>query len=431
MSQILYSIWQLLCQMAPYLLFGFLLSAILYAIFPPSIIIRYTGKGIKSIFVASFIGAPLPLCSCSVLPMALTLKQRGASPGATASFLIATPITSVDSIAVTYAFFGALFATYRVVASLIISIIVGITIHFFSHSTHTAATAQNLPCQYCDLLTEHKHRLKERLLKGFFYGFFKLPSEIDRWILLGILIGGILSALLPADIVSQYAGKGLLPLFIMLGVGIPLYVCSTGSTPLAAALVSKGFSPGSALVFLLVGPATNIAALLSLWRILGRKFVLLYLLSLMLSTLFVAYFYDAIFKTKVTSQQASLPCHATVSEPLFNQLSGISLLLLLLIIHIVSVFRRREGKEETSLPCACGEHHTAGATDTEISVPDMKCKACEAAVTLALKSIKGVENVKVDILNKIVKIHHKDEVSKESLLTALRQAGYQPREKDS
>jgi len=425
MSQIFFAIWQLLCQMAPYLILGFAISSLLYALFPPSIIIRYTGKGIKSIFIAAFIGAPLPLCSCSVLPTALTLRQRGASAGATASFLIATPITSVDSIAVTYAFFGPLFAAYRVVASLIVSIVVGIATHIFSPPKPVNTQELQNPCQYCDLTTEHKHSLKERLSKGAVYGFFRLPSEIGRWILLGIIAGGILSFLLPKDAITRLAGSGLLPLLIMLGIGIPLYVCSTGSVPIAAALVKQGFSTGAAIVFLLVGPATNFAEIFALLRVLGKQFLIVYLISLALASLAAAYAYDIFFKfQKLVSTQHE--CCTDEPLSLFNQISGTALLFLLLVAQAIRIAKRRR---ESGCECAREFVHKTGFSETEILVPDLKCQACATAVTLALKSIEDVEDVRVDLNTKTVYVQHKDSVKKETLLDSIKSAGYQPREK--
>ena len=117
------------------------------------------------------------------------------------------------------------------------------------------------------------------------YGFAELFDELAFWLVAGILLAGVLSAVLPADLDALGLGSGIVPMLVMLGIGVPLYVCASASTPIAAALMMKGLSPGAALVFLLAGPATNAASLLVLGRSFGRRFVQIYLAGVIIGSL--------------------------------------------------------------------------------------------------------------------------------------------------
>lgn len=406
------AIWRLLCQMSPYLLLGFSFAALLYAFVPPVLLNRLTGRGLKSVFVASFIGAPLPLCSCSVLPTALAFRRRGASDGATASFLIATPITSVDSVVVTYAFFGWMFALYRLLSSLVVAVSVGLVSHILS-SSDSVSEHKSDSCQYCGEVKEHSHGLGERMVKGVSYGFQMLPAEIGRWILLGIVVGGILTVVLPKEELVRYAGRGLLPLVVMLGVGVPLYVCSTGSVPIAAALVGGGFSVGSAIVFLLVGPATNLSAILALWRVLGRRFIVVYLLMLIATSLFVGYIYDTVFVE--TASVTTVQKMHSESPSLLSGLLALVLLGLLLFTHIKSSLSGKKKEEDTI---------STQRQKTELAVSDLKCTSCSSAVSAALRAIDGVEEVVVDLKARKVTVYHSGSVTRDSLVEAVKGAGY-------
>lgn len=411
MWQFIIAVWQLLCQMAPFLLLGFAFAALLYAFVPPTLLNRLTGGGVRSVFVASVIGTPLPLCSCSVLPTALAFRERGASDGATASFLIATPITSVDSVAVTYAFFGWFFAVFRLLASLVVAILVGLVSHTSSSSNRPRKQTIS-PCQFCKRFEEHRHGFGERVAKGLSYGFQKLPYEIGRWILLGIVFGGLLTVVLPKETLVRYAGSGVLPLLVMLGVGIPLYVCSTGSVPIAAALVSGGFSVGSALVFLLVGPATNLSAILALWRVLGRRFILVYLLTLIITAFMVGYLFDAVF-AEIAAPAITQKMRMELS--LFDKVSALALLGLLLGAHLIGGLKKTKKEDKK---------HTTENMKTGLLVKDLKCEACATAIRNALLALEGVDDVSVDLKTRLVQVYHSSPIERKILIDAVRNTGY-------
>jgi uncharacterized membrane protein YraQ (UPF0718 family) len=117
------------------------------------------------------------------------------------------------------------------------------------------------------------------------YAFNDLLGDIGKWFLAGILIAGLITALIPPQFIETNLGEGFLSMLIMLAVGLPMYVCATASTPIAAALAFKGLSPGAALVFLLAGPATNAASLAVLSNILGKRATLIHISSIAICSL--------------------------------------------------------------------------------------------------------------------------------------------------
>jgi len=266
-----------------FILFGFAVAGILNAFLSPAFVFKHLGrKGFRSIFLASLFGIPLPLCSCSTLPTALALRSKGAGKGATLSFLISTPETSIDSIAITYGLMDVTMTIFRPFAALITALTAGVaTEHFVPEEAGSVEVAGGTGGQS----TQQELETRKDVRAGFRYAFVDLFDEISYWLVFGLILSGLLGALLPPDFVTKYLGSGLLPMLLMLVIGIPLYICATASTPIAAALILKGLSPGAALVFLLVGPATNIASLGVLTKEFGKRVVAIYLASIALVSL--------------------------------------------------------------------------------------------------------------------------------------------------
>jgi len=266
-----------------FILFGFAVAGILNAFLSPAFVFKHLGrKGFRSIFLASLFGIPLPLCSCSTLPTALALRSKGAGKGATLSFLISTPETSIDSIAITYGLMDVTMTIFRPFAALITALTAGVaTEHFVPEEAGSVGVAGGTGGQS----TQQELETRKDVRAGFRYAFVDLFDEISYWLVFGLILSGLLGALLPPDFVTKYLGSGLLPMLLMLVIGIPLYICATASTPIAAALILKGLSPGAALVFLLVGPATNIASLGVLTKEFGKRVVAIYLASIALVSL--------------------------------------------------------------------------------------------------------------------------------------------------
>ncbi|QHI69006.1 SO_0444 family Cu/Zn efflux transporter [Tichowtungia aerotolerans] len=263
--------------MAPYLLLGFLVAGILAAFVPVTFIETHLGKrGFKQIIKASLLGVPIPLCSCSVIPLSASLSKHGATRGATVSFLTSTPQTGVDSIAATWGLLGPLFAVFRTVVAFITGCICGASVEAFSsaqdESPHEACDEH---CPSCNPVPK-----TVRWKQVFTYGFGTLPRDIGRALLIGILVSGLLGALVPEDLFTRYLNSEWLSMLAVMGLGIPLYVCSTGSIPIALAMIGAGLSPGAGLVFLITGPATNAATITTVFKSMGKKAVIIYLTTL-------------------------------------------------------------------------------------------------------------------------------------------------------
>jgi len=268
--------WATIAEMSPYLLFGFLVAGLLSVFVPQQLVERHLGgRGIWPLLKASLFGIPLPLCSCSVIPVSMSLNKHGASKGATMSFLLSTPQTGVDSIFVTLSLLGPVFAVFRPVAALITGIIGGGLVEIFAADNMDNAHApQKCEDECCNANGDSK-----RFARGFKYGFVTLPRDIGKAMLLGLLVAAFISALIPDGFFADKLGTGFFAMVVMMFLGIPVYVCATASVPVAAVLMLKGLTPGAALVFLMTGPATNAAGLVTVWKALGRRTALIYLFT--------------------------------------------------------------------------------------------------------------------------------------------------------
>lgn len=264
--------WSVTAQMAPWLLLGFLMAGLLSIYISPRWLERHLGgRGMGPVFKAALFGVPLPLCSCGVIPVAASLRRQGASPAATTAFLISTPQTGVDSIAVTGALLGPVMALFRPVAALVTGVLGGGLVAAGERQAKTAGSQPAGPVE-----TTEAGRLRQALR----YGFESLPRDIGKPLLIGLLLAGLITAVVPAGTFAGLLGEGLVPILIMMAFSIPLYVCDTGSVPLAAGFIHAGVSPGAALSFLIAGPTTNAAALATLLKILGRRNTVLYLATI-------------------------------------------------------------------------------------------------------------------------------------------------------
>lgn len=299
--------WWLLREMGPWLVLGFSVAGLLHVLIEPEMIERHLGgRGLAPVFKASAFGVPLPLCSCGVLPVAASLKQHGASRGATAAFLISTPQTGVDSIAVTYSLLGPVLAIVRPVAALVSGILGGGLIDAGGGAERqTAADAPSSPppgptSRFAGLPTlpvftppPPRRTFLGELRKALHYGFVTLPRDLARPMAWGLLAAAAIGIAIPDDFFAGTLGDGWLGMLAMMLLGIPIYVCATASVPVAAALMAKGISPGAALVFLMTGPATNTAALATIWKLLGKRSVGLYLGAIAVSALAAGFLLDA------------------------------------------------------------------------------------------------------------------------------------------
>jgi len=266
--------WDTLAEMSPYLLFGFFVAGVLSVFISAELVERHLGgRGIWPLLKASAFGVPLPLCSCGVIPVSMSLRKHGASKGATISFLLSTPQTGVDSILVTLSLLGPVYAIFRPVAALVTGLIGGGLVQL---SDPQPADAIQPECT--DACCSEKEK-KPKIVRALEHGFITLPADIGKAMLVGLVIAAVISAVVPDDFFAPLLGGGILAMVIMMALGIPVYVCATASVPVAAALIAKGVSPGVAMVFLMTGPATNAAAFMTIWSVLGKKTAITYIIT--------------------------------------------------------------------------------------------------------------------------------------------------------
>lgn len=370
----------MLAAMAPYLMLGFLVAGLLSAFVKPAFVEKHLGKpGLKQVAKASLLGVPLPLCSCGVIPVAASLRRHGAGKGATISFLTSTPQTGVDSIMVTYGLLGPLFTVFRVVISFLSGLICGGAVDALGRNGDEAEeAAPACPCCADTGGGRIRHALE--------YGFLTLPRDIGRALLVGIVISGLLSVAVPPDALHESLRGGPLAMLAAMAVGIPMYVCSTGSVPIAVAMLKMGVSPGAALVFLITGPATNAATFTTLWKVLGRRSTLVYLATIALCALAAGALMDRM-----------LPV-AEIEEHIHGQ-HGLSLLqhlwgVVLLGVLVGSRFVRAGGGREA-------DDREPRAT---LPIEGMRCSRCVEAVTNALRGCAGVEEAEVDLKAKEARV---------------------------
>lgn len=318
LGDILIRVWGVTAIMAPYLLFGFFVAGVLGAFVPVTFIETHLGKrGLRQIVKASLLGVPIPLCSCSVIPVTASLSRHGASRGATVSFLTSTPQTGVDSIAATWGLLGPLFAVFRTLVAFITGVICGASVEAFSGTQENNNGCEDDECPAC-----HPSPKAMRWKQVFTYGFGTLPRDIGRALLVGILVSGLLGALVPADFFTRYIASEWISMLAVLGLGIPLYVCSTGSIPIALAMIGMGLSPGAALVFLVTGPATNAATIATLLKTMGKNTVGIYLATLTICSLAAGWLLNRIFTGELIHDQ--IHCHETAAGP-FEQICALFL----------------------------------------------------------------------------------------------------------
>jgi len=289
--------WKVFYEASLFILFGFLIAGAIHYWISPQRITRLLGRRkFSSIVLASIAGIPLPLCSCSVVPAALALRKGGASKGATCSFLISTPETSAESIALTYGLMDLPMTLFRPIAALITGLFAGVATELFGGEPQLGETpnaAEGLP-----VAPKQAGEVYLKQHPNFTSAFWELFNEISHWLLIGLILSGLIAALVPASAFERILGSGIWSMLLVLAVSVPLYICASGSTPIAAALILKGMSPGTALVFLLAGPATNIAAIMVLWRLLGRRVLFIYLLSIIIVALILGLYVDSYYESR-------------------------------------------------------------------------------------------------------------------------------------
>ena len=398
---IIKAIVDLWTAMAPYLLLGMFIAGILHVFIGTDFITRHLGaNNLGSIIKASLFGVPLPICSCGVIPVAASLKKEGASKSATLSFLVSTPTTGADSILASYSLLGPLFAIFRPLAAFISGITIGVLNFIFNKEPQER------------VLVDHQHSKneissKKKIIEVFKYGFFELAEDIGKWLIIGVVIGGILTVAIPPELIEKFLPFQWMHFVIMLIIALPLYVCATGSIPIAAAILQMGFSPGATLVFLIAGPATNTVTLSFVRTKLGKKSFYLYLISIIGIAVLAGMVFNYVFAL-LGADINIISAHGEHVNHTLRIVTGIILAVLILIGLI------KLKQEEIDMK-------------NEFIVNDMDCKHCKMTIEAKLMALEDVTNVSVNLDAKTVGVDGEAKI--EDIESAIRDAGYTPKKK--
>ena len=400
MQEYLLSLLNVVCEMAPYLLLGFLIAGILHVFVPQGFYRKYLSRDNKwAVLWAALLGVPLPLCSCGVIPTAIGLRNEKASKGAVASFLIATPQTGIDSILATFSLMGLGFAIIRPVAALVTGVCGGLLVSRLVPEDDAVISSGSS----CNVETGNKIW---RVLK---YAYFKMIQDIGGRLVIGLLVAALIQVAIPDEFFLHFGSQPLLQMLVILVVAVPMYICSTGSIPVAAALIMKGLSPGAALVMLMAGPAVNLASILVVRKALGRRFTWFYLLVIVCFSVLFGLLINAVGITAKPMAADDSCCSAATLPGTFKLICASVLTLLILYSLIMKLFERFSNKAE--------DPNTAVYT-----VEGMHCSHCEAAVCRAVEDIPGVESASASASRNTLTI--KGPATEEAIRAAVEKAGY-------
>lgn len=393
-------------EIAIYLVFGFLVAGILHILFPDSFITKHFGKSNKySVLKASLFGIPLPICSCGIIPVSTSMKKKGASDGAVISFLISTPQIGADSFMITYSLIGWIFGIFRILSAFISAVFAGLILNLFSKDEKKK---ENKTVEIEQLKSDFKSRLSEILP----YIQFEIFGSIAKHLVYGILVAAAISIFIPESFFSQYLNNNFLSMLIMLVVGIPMYICATSSTPIAASLILKGISPGAALVFLLVGPATNALTISAVAKTMGKKAVVIYLATISVASVMMGYIMNFIaFELNI-----SIMHHAEHEMlPTWLKIGGSIILAIMFIVHFFSYLKDKFSNQSTT---------EAAKSIVSLDIEGMTCQYCVASVRKTLQTIEGVSDVEISLQNKNISFKN-DNAKIDEIKERIRDAGFQ------
>ena len=398
------SLLNVVCEMAPYLLLGFLIAGVLHVFVPQKFYANYLSRNNRlSVLWAALLGVPLPLCSCGVIPTAIGLKNEKASKGAIASFLIATPQTGIDSILATFSLMGLGFAIIRPVAALITGVCGGLLVNRLvrEEDIREDTTAS---CQ-----VETGNRIW-RVLK---YGYYDMIRDIGLRLLIGLVVAALIQVAVPDEFFLSFGSQPLVQMLVILAIAVPMYICSTGSIPVAAALMMKGLSPGAALVMLMAGPAVNLASILVVHKAMGRRFTWIYLMTIVVFAVLFGLLLNATelftFHSSLFTSNGACCMTSALPSP-FKLICAAILTLLIIFALMMKLFSKFTTKKPLD-------------PDVVVyRVEDMHCSHCEAAVVRAVEELPGVEKAKASASANTLTI--KGPATEETIRSAVEGIGY-------
>lgn len=391
-------LWFLLLEMAPWLLLGLIFAGMLKVYFPQKHIDKYLGKNdFKSALNGSLLGIPMPLCSCGVIPTGISFYKNGASKGAANSFLISTPQTGIDSIFATYSMLGWPFALLRPVVALATGVMGGIFTNWFvKEKASKASSFENFKLdigainnsgaicndEACGCSPAPQSESRHSLIRAVDYAFIELLQDIAKWLIIGFIAAAFISVVLPNDFFMRFQGLGLLEILIILLASVPIYICATGSIPIAAVLLMKGVSPGAALVFLMAGPATNVATMTVLGKTMGKKSLTIYLATIITGAILFGLLLNWLVPADFILSKI-MHIHGSEEHEMLPQwmqlISALALIISMAGGYVFLFFRKKKRMNQTG-----------GLT---IKVEGMTCSHCEANVKNSLEKLKGISEV--------------------------------------
>ena len=366
--------WDICLEMAPFLILGFVFSGIISVFIDDTLVYKQIGqKKFSSIIKSTLMGIPLPLCSCGVIPVAATLKDYGASKGATTSFLVSTPQTGIDSIFLTYGMLGPVFAIFRPAAAFVSGIFCGIVVNTIDNDN----VMQPKPVTK---FSKNSATIFEKIKIGVEYGFLTLPKDIVVPLFQGLLIAACIGYFIPPDFIASFlSSNSFLEYFVMLIVSLPLYVCATASIPIALVLFMKGVSPGAVFVFLMAGPATNASSIAVIGNIMGKKILYLYISLIASTAVFFGIIFDLFFQ--IDKNIISKHIHHHNHENTFY-----IILTIFFGVIMANAYRSKLKKEIPKMNTSetSNEDHT---DSLDFIVNGMTCSHCKESVESSIKSI--------------------------------------------
>ena len=413
MNHFINSLLVMLNGMSPYILLGFLIAGVLHAFVKPGTMSRHlSGNGISAVVKAALIGIPLPLCSCGVLPTAVSMRRNGASDAATTSFLIATPQTGVDSIAATYSLLGPVFAVMRPIGALVGALFGGTLVGKFSPTSKPSGVKASNPCNDEDDAIAGS-TFRQKCVETLRYGFVDMVASVGKWLVIGLVVAAAITVFVPDSIFLGLAKYPILAMLVMVLVAVPMYICATGSIPIALSLMLKGLTPGVAFVLLMAGPAANFASVMVLKKAMGVKATVIYIVSVIITALGFGVFIDYVLPSRwfmPMPMAQDMCCHVS-SFGIFDSLcSGVLVILLIYALLIKG-----------------GHHHhnhdiEMEETSKTYKIKGMMCPHCQASVKKGLESLEGVASVDVNLSEGTAIVH--GNVAPDMVIAKIESLGY-------
>ncbi|MFO7863642.1 MAG: permease [Salinivirgaceae bacterium] len=391
-QQFFVSLWQLTLEMSPYLMLGFLFAGALHVWFPQHKVYSLLGKhNLRSVFNASLIGVPLPLCSCGVIPTGISFHKNGASKGAAISFMTSTPQTGVDSILVTWSMLGLPMAIVRPITAMITGIAGGWWVN--KGEQKRIATKP--------LEQEQPSPKKRGVVAMLRYAFIDFMADIVKWLVIGLMLAAVIDVIVPDDFFGTYMSNSFYEYLFVILASIPLYVCATASVPIAAVLILKGISPGAALVFLMAGPATNAATITVIAQTLGRLTFIKYLATIVVGAVLSGLVVDHLLPAEWFAIADTGHIHEHTLLPQWLTWGSAIILTALIVYHLMKLFSGKFSKTSQNVRSA-----KAGEVldNPQLKVDGMTCKHCKANVEKHLQQIENVESVVADEKSGVVTI---------------------------